>query len=340
MATFGNREILIKIDELPKVNGMNIESIYQEYFDNRGVKDYRVHPKHAEKYYSLRPYFHGVNSKKYPILHTRTLPPQLQAIFDEPQEAKYQDTKTGEIYHKKIMVSSIWYRTSDSGHGGFIDDSITLNGAGLIRQSDSDISITRNDKNTTRKELTGITEKLLGSIINISGTVELLKEYEYRYYECTTLRRVDNWWYPSPVCSGWRRSHKMPYVTLDNKKSLRVLNDDLKCHVFFLKVEPDEVQIGEEYCIIDFSYGYDEEPDKYCSIRRWAHFKQSDPNGMIHFRIDKLCFDKSHNEKYAECTVVGQEIKKSSKKEYSLDSFYRIVRIVNTDDLENEYNRD
>lgn len=168
--------------------------------------------------------------------------------------------------------------------------------------------------------------KLLATL-NIKATVELCKEWEYTYYPSTTLRRIDGWNYPDPVCDGWRWLYGMPYVSLDNKKSMRIFNENINSHVFLLKVEPDEVQVGEEYLIVRYSHDYDKEPDKYCHIKSWAHFHEEDPNGMIHHRVDAIKTDKQTKEKYAECTVVGQKIKKYRTEEYSLNSFYRIVRI-------------
>ena len=56
MATFGNNDILIKIDELPKLNGQHIKAIYRTAYDKRGIKDYIVSPKHADYYYNCIDY--------------------------------------------------------------------------------------------------------------------------------------------------------------------------------------------------------------------------------------------------------------------------------------------
>lgn len=331
MAVYGNKEILIKLDELPEINGESIEYIYRVAFDTSGVE--RVSPPKDEReyYYECVPYF---RLQGHPTIRTRKLPEKLQKIFDEPQYAKYQNTETGKIREVGVKVTSISYRTRCSGNGSFIDESITLRGASMTRSNQSDwILIRRNDKDITSKELTGITEKILAETINIKAKVKELEEHEWKYYDCTTLRRVDNWWYPSPVCSGWRRSHKMPYVTLDNRKSLRVLNEELRCHVFLIK--PDEYEEGREYKCVDFHWNHREEPEKYCFIKSWAHFKEDNPNGMISYRIDKIRKSDEYSGMVAECTVIGQEIKKYSKAVISLEHLYTVARIVNTEDLNN-----
>lgn len=329
MATFGNKDILIKLDELPRINGERIEAIYRKKYDKRGVKDYTVRDEDAEEYFYCDAYFrlHSGESRL-----VRKLPEPLQKIFDEPQRAVYRNNETGEETEHIIEVSYISYRTKCSGHGGFIDDSITIGGVSLKNNTSHSISIRRNDKSTKYTELTGIYDKLIATL-NIKAEIPELEEHEYKYYPTTTLRRVDNWNYPTPVCSGWRRDNKMPYVTLDDRKSLRVLNENLKCHVFLLKVEPEEVTVDEEYCIVNF--GYDEDSHKYCFIKSWAHFKEDDPNGMIKYQVNKIRKSKESKTMVADCTVMGQEIKKYSKTVLDLNSFYRIVRIQNTEDLNN-----
>ena len=239
MAVYGNREILIKIDELPKINGMSIDSIYLEYYDKRGVKDYTVRPEDRVPYYSLHPYFHSVDTKKYPIIRTKKLPKQLSDIFDNIIEAKYSNGR-----EVSIKPTSIWYRTSCSGNGSFIDDSMTINGASSKINNSGSISFTRNSKYDGDLSADAPAAILMLNTLNINETVEVMKEHEYTYYPCTTLRRVDNWNYPTTVCSGWSWLYGMPYVTLDNRKSLRVLNEELKCHVFLCKVEPEDVVVG------------------------------------------------------------------------------------------------
>jgi hypothetical protein len=330
MAIWGNKEILIKIDELPEINGMKIASIYLHSYDKRGVKDYTVRPEHAEIYYSCTPYFHSVDSKKYPIINTRTLPKELQLIFDTEHDIyfKYQDSD--KLEHRKIRPTSIWYRTSCSGNGSFTDSSIYVDGSNSIGNRGG-FSVTRNDKSGCSVDSNTETYKLVFATLNIKATVKALEEYEYCYYPSTTLRNVDGLNYPDTVCNGWRWLYGMPYVSLDNNKSMRILNVDLKCHVYALKVNPEDVEVGMEYIIISFG-GRDKDPDKFCYIKSWSDSKQSDPNGMIHYRVDKIVNGKK---KYAECTVMGQDVKKYQKQDVDLYSFYSIVRIRNTDDLNN-----
>jgi len=325
MATFGNNEILIKIDELPEINGMAIKSIYLTSYDSRGIKDYIVSKDHAEPYYECIPYFNTVDRTKYPIIRTRKLPKELQEVFDTPQSIKYQDTKTGEITREStINVTSMSFRTSSSGNGSFIDDSISLRGGIKYGRTDY-ISVTRNNKNTTHKELTGAYDRII-KVINTKGTVEVLKEHEYCYYPSTALRRVDNWNYPTPVCSGWRSGTKMPYVTLDNRKSLRVLNVELDCHVFLIKVTEEDIEIGGEYKFVQFNYRHDEEPEKYCFIKSWNSSKEGDPNGMLSYRVDKVK-KSEYSEPIAECTIMGQQ-KRYANETVSIESLYRVVRIL------------
>lgn len=328
MAIYGNRQILIGIDELPKINGMRIDNIYVRYYDKRGVKDSYVRPEDAVLYYSLHPYFHTVDTKKYPIINTKKLPKQFSDIFDNVIEANYPNG-----YHKSIKPTSIWYRTSDSGNGSFIDSSIYIDG--IRGNNSSSISFTRNSKCPDDLPADSPVAKLMLNTLNINETVEVMPEHEYTYYPCTTLRRVDNWYYPTTVCSGWRWLYGMPYVTLDKGDSLRVLNEALKCHVFLIKVKPEDVEVGREYKMVTFP-SYNKEPERYCHIRSWADSKEDDPNGMISFRVDKIYKSKNYNGMVCDCTVMGQALSKYRiEKEVSLNQFYSIARIVNTDDLNN-----
>lgn len=335
MSCFGNKEILIKIDELPKVNGMHIKNIYLKAYDKRGVIDYTIRPQDALYYYVLEPYFYTHNSEKYPLIRTKTLPKEFAEIFDNILEYEAQYIDSEEKHKIRIKPTSIWYRTTDSGSGSFIDQSIEICGNSVFNGGKNNISFRRNSKCSFDMQPQHPIAQLMLNTLNIDVNVELMSECEYSYYPCTTLRRVDNWNYPTPVCDGWRWLCGMPYVSLDNNKSMRILNENIKAHIFVLKVEPQDVCVGMEYIRIEFSNGYEKEPEKYCNIKSWGSNHIEDPNGMIHYRVDNIKMDNVYNEMVAECIVMGQKMEKYSKKTYSLNSFYQIVRIINTNDLNN-----
>lgn len=320
MAIFGNKEILIDIDELPKINGFAINSIYKCIHNLSGIKGAYPDKENIFVYYTCYPYFYSVDPKRYPLQRIEKLPKELAILFDNSQVAEYK--YNDKPVKTQVIINSINYRTSCSGNGSFIDDSIYASGVNLINRSDS-ISVTRG----TNRKINEVGQLLLNTL-NISYDCPLLKEWQYTYYPTTTLRRVDNLNYPDPECSGWRRDTKMPYVSLDNRKSLRVLNENIKAHVYLLKVEESEIEIGAEYVGVKFSYRYDEEPDKYCFIRSWAHFKEDSPNQMIHFKVEKI----NNKNQYAECTVMqgGHNYKKDN---VYFDELYRIVRIKNSNEL-------
>lgn len=317
MAIFKNKEILININELPQINGVKIKSIYKTKYDKRGIKDYIVRDNDASIYYHCIAYFNSDKDQ-----NVRILPNEIQKIFDNPQKAFYLNHEKNETTTIIVHVSSLWFRTSCSGNGSFIDSSIYLTGSNGSQSSS--ISVTRNDKYKLVTEQSGIYDKLI-KMLNIKAKIPVLREDEYTYYPSITLRNVDGLFYPTPVCSGWRRHHEMPFTTIDNKKSIRVLNELLQCHVYFLKVEADELVEGDEYHIVNFNH----QAPNYCFIRSWNNSKENDKNGMIRHRIDKI------NTKHIHCTVIGQNIKRFQKEKYEYNPFYKIVRINNVEDLNN-----
>jgi len=332
MAVYGNKEILIKIDELPKINGVAIQSIYRCVHNLSGIKGAYPDNENIFIYYECHPYFHTVNPKKYPVQRIGKLPKELAILFDNVQTTKYKYDDKKELVERSVKVSSIWYRTRCSGNGSFIDDSISVSGINLHNKTSGSISVTRGTKNFGVNEGSKV-GKLLLNTLNISYKCELLNEWQYTYYPTTTLRNVDGLNYPDQQCSGWRRSNKMPYVSLDDKKSLRILNENIKAHVYLLKVEPDEVQEGVEYVLVNFNHSHDGEPDKYCNIRSWAHFKEDTPNQMIHYRVDKIRTERDTKNKYAECTVMDGH-RGYSKDKISLTSFYQIAMIRNVENID------
>lgn len=318
MAVFGNREILIDYDELPRINGIRITDIYRVAFDTRQIKDYTVRSDDASYYYSCSPYFSSDETQR-----VRKLPDVLQKIFDEPQMGKFHNEQTDETWERKLdKVTSIWFRTRCSGHGGFIDSSIHLRGtSGNFSET---LSVTRNDKSIVDVEKTGLYDKLIKTL-NIKEDIPVLAEEEYTYYPSTTLRNVDGLFYPDPVCSGWRRSWHMPYTSPDgSKNAIRVLDDDLKCHTYLVKVETDNLEVGEEYIKVQFP----NDKLNYCNISKWADSKKDLAGQYIRYRIDKV------GTKIVHVTVMNQ-IKRYAKEEYRWNPFYKIVRIKNTEDLNN-----
>lgn len=330
MSCFGNREILIEYYELPKVNGQYIESIYLKAFDTRGVKDYTVRPEYASYYYLLMPYF----SSDEPI-RTRTLPKELAAIFDNILECEMQYSLDGEKHKIKIKPTSMWYRTHDSGHGGFIDESISITGATLSGGRNKSIQFTRNSKCDFDMKPDHPIAQLMLNTLNIDVQVDEMEECEYTYYPSTTLRKVDGLNYPTPVCSGWRKFYEMPYVSCNNKKTLRVLNESIKAHVYLSKVDIEEIEIGKEYVKVSFGSWSDSNPNKYCYIKSWNGAHTEDPNGMIHYRVDKIRKDKYYDNMVLDCTIIDQKIKKYSEAVCYPGSLYEIIKIKHTNDLDN-----
>jgi hypothetical protein len=324
MAVFGNKEILIKYDELPEINGEKIKHIYMQQFDTRGIKDYTVRPEHASVYYHCVPYFNL--SDRHEVQRVRKLPKEIQDIFDNLQVAEYKNHETGEVWTKKINVSSISFRTDCSGNGSFIDSSIDLSGG--YGNNSAHLSVTRNDKYKTVTEQTGLYDRII-KMLNVKATIPVLSEEEYTYYPSTTLRKVDGLNYPDPVCNGWRWLHGMPYVPNNpfNRNSIRVFDEELKCHLYLNKVQKDEIEVGAEYIKVHFSYERDK--TMYCNISKWADSKKDLAGQYIRYRIDSI------DKKYIHVTVVDQQPRYAKEKyEDYLPDFYQIARIRNAEQID------
>lgn len=275
MAVWDNREILIKDSELPVVNGRRIKSIYA-CMETAYRTDQILHDCYTDKpdYYHLvtddRDYKNG-KWIKVPDLYVKTLPPALAALFGKV-EIRKGVTK---------LVTNLWFRTSCSGNGSFIDQSISF----------SSFSYYRLKRGTWGEDSVFIGdpfEKKINAVLGKKFKVEKLPEWYDVEYLHTPLRNEGGLLYPDYKLSGWRRSYKMPYVSNDYPKQdhIRVFYEPYNAHVYLSRVK--EVNEGDENLVaVSFSNDSDEW-GKFCCISTWAESKKEDPHGIIRFKALKF----------------------------------------------------
>lgn len=329
MSAFGNREIIIKYDELPKFNGIYIKQIYRTYFDTSGVK--RVSPPENERfyYYTLIPYFNITRNADKPI-HTNKLPKDFEQFFEN-----YNRIEGG----KEIKINNLWYRTSDSGNGSFIDHSIYCDYSSksfcVRRNAKDDFHIARNELPFAKK---------LFATLKKNYVVEELQEHQYTYYPSVVLRKIIGLNFPDMIESGWRRDHLMPYVTYDNPeyeygifkknpKNVRVFNENNEVIVYLSQVSMDDIDKDgiEEYVHVTFDSrdSYNNYPtlpnsDYFCNIKSWAHFKKDTPNQMIRYRFK----NETNSNDSVMCEIIGMESIRHKYANVGLSNLYRISRIT------------
>lgn len=259
-------ETLIKLEELPKINGVHISAIYAY---KRNMSYYRLSDANSideTDFYLCVPYFH----KDKPI-RISTLPKELADIFGDQHYGS-----------KKVHVTHMWYRTSDSCNGSFTDDSMEIIGGGgrfnIFRGID-DLGIDINSD---------LAVKMLNTL-NKKFTVKECEEWEYMFYPCTHLRTEGGLNYPDLACSGWRRE-EMPYVTYDNCKNMRVYYPPMNMHVYISKLE-NNPEIGDEFICLNFNSDY-EKSTQFCFINHWGSTKEGAANEIIRYRVDSIDKDK------------------------------------------------
>jgi len=286
MSAFGNRELILNKNELPIVNGRRINSIYA-CMETAYRTDQILHDCYNDKpdYYHLitddSNYDKDGNWGKMSNIKTKTLPKELAELIGYV-----------EVRGKRNLVTYISFRTSDSGHGGFIDDTIYFGKSfsyyRMKRPQWGENSVFKGDD----------FEKKILAVLGNKFTVEEAPEWFDKEYPHTPIRRIGTCWYPDYKLEGWRRSYDMPYVTNEYGKldHIRVYYAPYHAHIYLRRVT-EKIEVGEEG-LIDVSFSRDYDRSRcFCCISGWNDSKEEDPNGIIRFKI--LEFDKNWGWKVA-----------------------------------------
>lgn len=274
MACYENKQILIKDNELPIVNGRRINAIYA-CMETAYRTDQILHDCYTDKpdYYHLVTDDRNYKNGKWidvPDLYVKKLPAELAALFGKV-----------EVNGKTKLVTNLWFRTRDSSNGSFIDQSISFSSFCYYRLKRG----TWGEDSVFQGEPF---EEKIKAVLGKKFTVEVLPKWYNVEYPHTPLRREGGLLYPDYKLSGWRRPYKMPFVSNNYPKQdhIRVFYEDYNAHIFLSRV--NEINEGDENLIaVSFSNDRDEW-DKFCCISTWAETKKEDPNGIIRFKALKF----------------------------------------------------
>jgi len=259
-----SKETIIGIDELPIFNGIRIKSIYAKKRDERYYETRDLYGDETPDFYLLVPYFSSQKDQ-----YVKTLPDSLLNVFGNK-------TDKG----KKGFVKSITYRTSGSGNGSFVDDSISLGGFSFYRGLDKKYGVDGNSE----------FGKNILATLNTKIDVPHCKEWEYCFYPCSFVRKEGGLNYPDVALDSWRWLYgKNPYISNEfgKRDNIRAWDEDMKAHLYLQRV--DSVNDGDENLIIvRFSSHYDKKPDQFCTIQRWSDTKVNAKNEIMRFNVKTI----------------------------------------------------
>ena len=310
MAVYENKQILIKDNELPVVNGRRINAIYA-CMETAYRTDQILHDCYTDKpdYYHLVTDDSDYKNGKWinvPDLNVKNLPAELAALFGKV-----------EINGKTKLVTHLWFRTRCSGNGSFIDQSISF----------SSFCYYRLKRGTWGEDSVFQGEPFEEKILKVLGgkfKVEELPEWYNVEYPHTPLRREGGLLYPDYKLSGWRRSYRMPFVSNNYPKTdnIRVFYEPWNAHLYLERVP--NVEVGDKnLVVVKFSYESNES-NKFCCITTWAETKKEDPEGLVRFEILRI-------EKNRGIQVAAMLNGKVQFKEWRNSEFYRVVNISKID---------
>ena len=240
------KNTLIKIDELPKINGESIKAIFPMKYYEKYNRVQSCYKGDVADYYYCSNYFHNGRD-----LRIKELPKEFKELMGDD--------------------SYISYRVRGSGNGSFIDDSI------YISVIDSqNFSVTRGDNNT---EFSEIGVKLLNTL-NKEYICEEVGEYEFIKTDSVPFRIEGGFSYPDKSCIGWRKPTEFPYVSneVGSVDNIRVFDEDINAHVYLQKVS--ELKKGDTDLVrVIFT---SDKPHLFCNILKWTF----NPNDYIRFNIE------------------------------------------------------
>jgi len=293
-----SKNTLITISELPTFEGIAIKAIYAQKRDDIFYRTRDLYTGETADFYELVPYF--ICLKGYKNMFVKTLPESLLKVFGKQE----YNGKTG-------FVKSITYRTSGSGNGSFVDDSISLGGFSFYRGLDKQYSVDGNSE----------FGKNILATLNTKIDVPHCKEWEYRFYPCSFVRKEGGLNYPDVALDSWRWCYGSPYVSneVGKKNNIRVWDDTMKAHLYLQLI--DTVEDGEENLVcVRFSYHWDKKPDQFCNIQKWNNTKVGAENEIIKYKAHKV-------KDGFELIPIVNGVEQSFKETLYFDSTYRIMKI-------------
>jgi len=274
MTYYCNRRLIASYEELPIINGRRIHSIYGRMETAYYEKGRLLEDAYDEKpdYYLLctddKDHSLGwKNNKKYPAIRTRNLPKEISQFFGK------QLIPNSNI---SIDVTTLYFRTSDSGNGSFIDQFCDF-GGGCGATSKNIIYYRTKRWEDAYYGAVFEGEEFANRIDSILGkkfTVEELPEHFNVEYPCSYIRKIGNINYPDVKCSGWRWSYGDPYISiiyddrgLPDRSDIRVYLEDMNVQLYLSKEK--EFNVGDDHLVsVSFSYRHDKKPEQFCHVLR------------------------------------------------------------------------
>ena len=318
---------LFSSGELPKINGTEICAIYGRmetaYRKDQILEDaYNQKPDYyllvtEEKYYKDGKFLQKRNIK------TRELPPEIAQFFGEQN-----------INGEKVYVTRMYIRTSCSGNGSFIDQTLDFSGGcGATSKTICYYRLKRWDNANKLAIFKGeeLGEKIEAAFAKKSYTVKTLSEDFNVEYPTIWIRNENGLNYPDVKLPSWRWLYgESPYVrNAHDPKQIRVFSESLKAHIYLEEVEPKE---GDTDLIqVQFKSEYKEElmgrkGDYFCNIVRWNDSKKEAPGQIVRFKVLKENKSPQGNTVQV-AAMIGEKVQ--FKREEWKSGFYRLVRWVN-----------
>lgn len=316
---------LFSDNQLPKINGTRINSIYGK-METAHRTDQILSDAYDRKpdYYLLvtdeRDYKDGKWINK-PNIMTRELPVEIAAFFG-PQE----------MNGEKVYVTRMYIRTSGSGNGSFIDQTLDFSGScGALGKTISYYRLKRWDNSYKLSIFKGeeLGEKIESVFSGKSYKVEALpNDFDYEY-PCSYVRAEGGLNYPDRKLTGWRRPYEMPYIkNSHDKKHIRVFMEDLNAHVYLEEVEPNK---GDTDLIkVQFSREYDSsikgnKGDYFCNVVTWSSSKTEAPGEIIRYNILKVDKDK-YGTTVKTAAMLNDKVQ--FKRDEWASGFYRLIKFA------------
>lgn len=321
MSAFGNKRLILdKYKDLPKVNGCTINSIY-----GRMETAYRTDQILTDAYGHKPDYYLLCTDdvadfktwKKKPNLKVKELPKELAALFGEQV-----------INGKKTFISRMWFRTSDSGHGGFTDQTADFNGGD--RDMGASYYRTKRWKDAHESCIfegeEGFSKKI-EAVLGKSFKAEVLPEWYDVEYPVSYIRNEGGLNYPDTKLSGWRRSYDMPYVRNQHDRNhIRVFIESLNAHVYLEAIKDNDLQEGDTD-LVQVQFSRDSKSDQFCNVVCWAESKKEAPNQIIRWNVLKKTKKRDKTTEFEIAAMVGEKVQ--FKQKYLSHQFYRLINFVN-----------
>lgn len=292
---------LISRDEMPKINGEPIKSIYAFKWNEDKLVGETVTDGQKADYFVC----YTNNWSKNREIRVKELPAELGELFN------------GVEHNGKILtVRDLYIRSQDSHNGSFTDQSFSITygyGKSLSYYRGS------NDKMGTPTNAPII--QLVLKSLNKNYKVKELCESQYNAGKNTCIQFIDGLVYPDMQRSGWRRNYKMPYVSNEfgSRDNIRVFMRELNAHVYLQKVEPKK----GDWDLVKVSFNR-ENGNLFCFINSWSNRQETAPNEPIYFDVVKKVGDE------LSVRAMLNDAPEFREKAWS-GEMYKIIKIVRRD---------